>query len=56
MFIAYCGGQWDNTPLDEFDDESVSTDSQTDGMDHNELNDIIDSQLNTKENDDDDDD
>ena len=30
----------------------VSVDSQTDGMNHNEFNDIIDSQLNSKENDD----
>ena len=30
-------------------------DSQTDGMNRNELNDIIDSQLNSKENDDKDD-
>jgi hypothetical protein len=29
----------------EFDDEIVSIDSQTDGMYHNEFNDIIDSQL-----------
>ena len=36
----------------EFDDEIVSIDSQTDGMYHNEFNDIIDSQLNSKENDD----
>ena len=45
----------------EFDDNDnnnkiVSIDSQTDGMSHNEFNDIIDSQLNSKENDDKDDD
>ena len=42
----------------EFDDNDkiVSIDSQTDGMSHNEFNDIIDSQLNSKDNDDDDDD
>ena len=40
----------------EFDDVIVSIDSQTDGMNHNEFNDIIDSQLNSKENDDEDDD
>ena len=39
----------------EFDDEIVSiltVDSQTDGMDYNDLNDILDCQLNSKENDD----
>ena len=36
----------------EFDDEIVSIDSQTDGMDYNDLNDILDCQLNSKENDD----
>ena len=38
----------------EFDDEIASIDSQTNVMDHNASNDIIDSQLNSKDNDDDD--
>ena len=33
----------------EFDDENASNDSQTDVMDHNVSNDIIDSQLNSKD-------
>ena len=36
----------------EFDDEIASIDSQTNVMDHSESNDIIDSQLNSKDNDD----
>ena len=40
----------------EFDDKIVSVNSQTEVMDHNELNDIIDSQMNSKDNDDKDDD
>ena len=40
----------------EFDDEIASIDSQTNVMDHNASNDIIDSQLNSKDNDDNDDD
>ena len=40
----------------EFDDEIASIDSQTNVMDHNASNDIIDSQLNSKGNDDNDDD
>jgi hypothetical protein len=40
----------------EFDDEIASIDSQTNVMDHNVSNDIIDSQLNSKDNDDNDDD
>ena len=39
----------------EFDDEIASIDSQT-MMDHNASNDIIDGQLNSKDNDDNDDD
>ena len=44
-----------NKKRQEFDDEIVSIDSQTDGMSHNEFNDIIDSLLNSKGNDDKDD-
>ena len=40
----------------EFDDEIASIDSQTNVMDHNASNDIIDSQLNSKDNDDNDND
>ena len=40
----------------EFDDEITSIDSQTNVMDNNASNDIIDSQLNSKGNDDNDDD
>ena len=36
----------------DFDDEIASIDSQTNVMDHNASNDIIDSQLNSKDNDD----
>ena len=40
----------------ESDDEIASIDSQTNVMDHNASNDIIDSQLNSKDYDDNDDD
>ena len=40
----------------EFDDEIASIDSQTNVMDHNASNHIIDNQLNSKDNDDNDDD
>ena len=40
----------------EVDVEIVSVDSQTDEMNHNEFSDIFDSKLNSKENDDKDDD
>ena len=40
----------------EFDDDITSIDSQTNVMDNNASNDIIDSQLNSKGNDDNDDD
>ena len=39
----------------EFDDEIASIDSQTSMMDHNVSNDLIDCQLNSKDDDDDDD-